>query len=474
MSVVPGTVDTEQQPPMTVPLRHFLVALGFLLAGGVVGGVLVLGGIGPITAPGWSSLAHVHLLLAGWVCVTIMGAMTQFVPVWSGVEIHSRRLATRQLQLVTVGLVGFVGGLLAGRLALVPVFGALMVVGFWVFAYNIAATIRAVGPLATLDVTERNFLIAVGFFLLLTAAGLVLAVDLVVPILRATPIDRADLVGAHATLAVFGAILTTVFGALFQLATMFTQTDLHGIDHPLRRIVSVGYPAGVVALAGGRLLGPDIAGGRLLGVGGGGLVIAGVLAMSVILARRLFEAQVPWTPMLSRYAVLAPAMALWALLTLPRWLRAPLAAETRFGAPGTAHLLGLGVIGFVVLGTVYHVVPFIVWVHRYSDRLGFEDVPMIDDLYSDRLARIDFACFLAGTLLLVVSDLLTTLSESALGGVLGSGVDVARLITTGAGLGGAAILVGVVVFCLNVVSVLRTHSPHSVRAILFGTRRSEG
>jgi hypothetical protein len=34
MRVVPGDVDTDGGPPMAIPLRHFLVALGLLVAGG--------------------------------------------------------------------------------------------------------------------------------------------------------------------------------------------------------------------------------------------------------------------------------------------------------------------------------------------------------------------------------------------------------------------------------------------------------
>jgi len=83
MSVVPGPLETDQQPPMTIPLRHFVLGLAFLLLGIGVGLGIAAG-----VAPGFATLAHVHLLLAGWVCLTIMGAMTQFVPVWSGVELH--------------------------------------------------------------------------------------------------------------------------------------------------------------------------------------------------------------------------------------------------------------------------------------------------------------------------------------------------------------------------------------------------
>jgi hypothetical protein len=106
-------------------------------------------------------------------------------------------------------------------------------------------------------------------------------------------------------------------------------------------------------------------------------------------------------------------------------------------------------VGFVVLGTLYHVVPFIVWVHRYSDRLGLEDVPMIDDLYSDWLAAVDGVFFAGGTITLLASDL---------SGVP-SGVRIA---------GAAAVAVGAAVFVANILSVLHRHSPHGIAGVLFG------
>ncbi|SNZ13015.1 hypothetical protein SAMN06269185_2014 [Natronoarchaeum philippinense] len=446
MSAVPGNVDTDRQPPMTVPLRHFVVALAFLLAGIVLGLGDAAGRVS-----GLAGLAHVHLLLVGWVCVTIMGAMTQFVPVWSGVELHSRRLAVVQLWLVTVGLVGFVVGLQQWRPAVLPWFGAAMVLGFWTFAYNVGRTLAAVEHF---DVTERHFAAALGFFVLLTTLGLLLALDFARPFLFEFGIARGDVVAAHATLGVFGAVLTTVVGALYQLATMFTQTELHGVDVSIRRFEEVAYPVGVLALAGGRL-----AASAPIARLGGALVALSLLGVGVVLARRLYETRVEWTPMLSRYAVAAPALALWALLTLPAWLRTPLDPATRFGAPGTGHLLAFGAVGFVVLGTVYHVVPFIVWVHRYSDLLGFEDVPMIDDLYDDRLAAADFALLLAGFAAITASDWLA-------GDALGAAALTAPewLVPVGGALAG----LGAALFVVNVALVLRNHGQHTLRELLVG------
>ncbi|WP_436908436.1 hypothetical protein [Halosimplex marinum] len=433
MSAIPGEVDTDRQPPMTVPLRHFLVGLGLLVAGGAVG---VLDAVGLLS--GFAGLAHVHLLLAGWVCVTIMGAMVQFVPVWSNVALHSRRLATAQLWLVAAGVAGMAASFATGAVGWVHAFGGLALLGFWVFVYNVGRTLARARPW---DVTERHFALALAFFAVVPAMGFALAMDYSMVFLAGSPVSRVRLTAAHATLAVFGAVLTTVLGALYQLATMFTQTELHGVDIYLRRVEEVGYPVGVLALASGRLVGS-----APLARVGGLLVAVALGGFAVVLGRKLVETTVERTPMLSRYAVAAAAMAAWAVLAARAWLADPLAPSALFGG-GPPHLLVFGVVGFVVLGTLYHVVPFIVWVHRYSDRLGYEQVPMIDDLYDDRLAAADFACVTLG----------------AVGLVAGTALDLPAVVTAGSG---AVATVGFALFAANLLGVVREHSPHTLRAVL--------
>jgi hypothetical protein len=437
MSAIPGNLDTGQQPPMTVPLRHFFVALGFLLVGLGVG-------IGRLTGvvSGGGRIAHVHLMLAGWVCVTIMGAMTQFVPVWSGTNLYSRRLASIQLALVTAGLTGFAVTFLSGALVWLILFGGVMLSGFWVFVYNVGRTLTTVPEY---DVTERHFLFALGSFLLLTVFGLTLAIDLTEPILTGLPITHGGVLGAHVTLAVFGAILTTVYGALYQLGTMFTQTELHGVDHHLQSLEESGHMAGVLLLAGGRLA--DI---ELVAQTGAVLLLVSAVGFAAILGRKLAEMQVEWTPMHSRYTVVVPALVAWVLLSAQAWLTDPTARAHLFGGPAVAHLLTLGVVGFVVLGTLYHIVPFIVWVHEYSDLLGFEDVPMIDDLYDDRLAALDFGFLVAGTAALVLSDALVSDTRLAMAG-------------------GVLVTLGILVFLMNMLLVVHRHSPQSFDVVLVGS-----
>ena len=443
MSAIPGDIETDTQPPMAIPLRHFVVGLAFLLVGAFVGALAPMGVI-----PGVSTLAHVHLLLAGWVCITIMGAMTQFVPVWSGTTLHSRRLSTIQLWTVTAGLAGFVGCLFGGFYDWLPVFGGLLLLGFWTFVYNVGRTLYGVRPW---DVTERHFALALGFFLLVTLFGLILAVGFTRPVLSDLPITRSALRSSHATLAVFGAVLTTVFGALYQLGTMFTQTELRGLDHHLRRIEEIGYPVGVLALAAGRLFAvPEI--GRI----GALLVAVGVGAMGLVLGRRLLETEVAWNPMLRRYAVAAASMVVWAILTIPSWVVSPLGLAATFGSPAGTHLLLFGVVGFVVTGTLYHIVPFIAWVHRYSDRLGLETVPMIDDLYDDRLAGGDFVALLVGTAVLVGVETVGTVR------INGASIASDPLLTV---FGGLISVLGFTLFAANLVLTIRRHGGQSIPGV---------
>lgn len=434
MSAIPSGLSTDTQPPMTLPLRYFLVALALLLAGAV---------FGTATALGWLSglvgLAHLHTLLAGWVCLTIMGAMTQFVPVWSAEPLHSRRLATVQLWLVAGGLVTFVVALLRVQFALLAVAGGVMLAGYWLFVYNLWRTLP---PAREFDVTEAHFAFALVCFLAATGLGLALAVDFATGVFFEVGISRLAVVRTHATLAVFGAVVATIIGALYQLATMFTQTDLGRVDRWLKRLELVSYPAGVLALAAGRLLGSA----TLARVGAVG-VVAGLVAVAAVVGHKLLEAQVNWTPMLSRYAVVVVAVNAWAAPTLPAWLAAPLSPDRLLAPPGAVHLLVFGVVGFVVLGTLYHVVPFIVWVHRYSDLLGYEPVPMVDDLYSDRIAAADFGCLLVGLL-------------AVFAGVYLDGPTL--LLAVGA----AAATLGAVLFTVNMLLVLRRHSTHTLAGIV--------
>ncbi|WP_435365944.1 hypothetical protein [Haloarchaeobius sp. DYHT-AS-18] len=387
-------LDTGQGPPTAIPLRHFLVALAFLAAGMGLWVIRLYPTPQRVAPPP----AVVHAVVVGWICLTIMGAMTQFVPVWSGVRLHSTRLARLQLPLVAGGVVGIVAGFWSMTLWLVPAGGLLAGLGLWLFTYNIWRTLP---PRGDRDVTETHFAVALAFLSAVPAVGLALGAGFLDPAVLDSLPPRDRLVSAHATMAVFGVILPTVFGALYQLAVMFAGTSLDERDQRFQRVETAVYPLGVGVLAAGRLLDSSPV-ARL----GGALVLVGVAAFTVVLGRVLRRRTVETTPTLARYGVVAVALACWVVLTVPAWVGGdPTAATARYGGTGGVALLLFGGVAVVVVGSLYHVIPFLVWLERYSDLLGYEPVPMVEDLFDHRLARADFWLVVAGTGLVAGADL---------------------------------------------------------------------
>jgi len=442
MRGVPGDLTTSTRPPTTIPLRHFLVALAFLVAGGGLALLRAAGLAG--TAPGLDGIAVAHLLLVGWVCLTILGAMTQFVPVWSGVEIHSERLATLQLVAVAVGVTGFAAGLWLGRPADAALMAGVMVLGIGAFAYNISRTLWRARPF---DTTEAHFALAVGFFALAAVLGGTLAADYRWGVLAGSGLSRPAVVDAHVTLAVLGAVVTTVIGALYQLGPMFTQTDELAVETRATRVSTAAYPVGVLALAAGRLVEASP-----VAAVSGVLVAGGAAVAGAILLRRVRDATGAATPMLSRYAVVAVAALAWSATALATWIRAPLGPDVRFGHPAVGPVLLGALVGFVVVGSLYHVVPFIVWLDRYADRVGLERVPAIDDLYDARVATVDLAATLGGTALVLAAAL--SPAVAALGADWSVAAGTGGLVYT---TGGALVVVGAVLFAGNMVGTVIRH-----------------
>ena len=434
MQPPPTDLDTDRQPPLSLPFAHF--AIGGLLL--VVGGAIA--GVGPLVLPiRASSAGTLHLLLAGWIGLTIMGAMTQFVPVWSGTSLHSRRLSVASLWLVVLGVLGMVTIFFAGSYRLFPLPATVLLAGFWLFAVNI---VRSMPPLSDLDITEAHFVFALGSLLLATVLGWLLAADVGYHFLPALPISSHGLLMAHLTLTVFGFVLVTIVGALYQLGPMFTQSKPTALDRHLAHVEMVALPGGVVALAGGRLLSS-----LLLARFGAVLLLVGALGFAGFLLRRLFTAQVETDPMLRRYWLVGLSLAGWALLSVPGWLADPLSHFVRFGSPRGTHLIFVGVFALTIVGTFYHVVPFIVWFHRYSDRLGYEPVPMIGDLYDERLATVEFWALALGLGVLWAGELF--------------GLPVWVLYV-----GGNLLGLGVLLFGANMGLVVWRHRPETAREIL--------
>jgi hypothetical protein len=63
----------------------------------------------------------------------------------------------------------------------------------------------------------------------------------------------------------------------------------------------------------------------------------------------------------------------------------------------------VGFTGFIIVGQTYKILPFLVWFNKYSDKVGQAHVPMLKDMFDERLAKIEFWLMLAGFLIAAVA-----------------------------------------------------------------------
>lgn len=55
---------------------------------------------------------------------------------------------------------------------------------------------------------------------------------------------------------------------------------------------------------------------------------------------------------------------------------------------GIVYLIGFGVS--ITTGMMYKIVPFLVWYHKYSSKVGLEKVPMLKEMFNENYAEYGF------------------------------------------------------------------------------------
>jgi hypothetical protein len=158
-------------------------------------------------------LAHVHLNLLGFVTLTVVGTGHTLFPTIAGAPLYSQRLALATFVLLSLGMLGLVGGfLMAEPLAQVGA-GLLVLAGALCYGWNVLGTWRAAETKSSLPVL--HLLCATGWLLGTAAGGLFLAWNgRTVP--PPVPIGTAHVMG-YSHMALVGFILQTIMGALGHL-----------------------------------------------------------------------------------------------------------------------------------------------------------------------------------------------------------------------------------------------------------------
>ena len=375
-----GALSLDQAPPLSIPASFFLtIPFGILTAGLI----LIVSGIAAMSSP-WApqALALTHAGTLGILAMGMLGALYQMTPVIAGTPVPYTRIAHLVHILLLAGLVGFAWRLLGGPVAAMS--WAIMAFKLALPAFLLPLGWALLYP-ATVNETVQGMRLAVLSLLVITLMGLMMAAGYAGELF---PQDRMLWVQVHLTVALLGWVgglimsvswqvipmfylapamnKTTkrwlfgmlVTGLILPLAVLFATIDTTGWLSPGKIVAISSLPAALVIWAFHPFLVLKSLAGRK--------------------RKRSDASLLFWKSGMGTALLIIPLATTALLLPDPRW-------QVLFGWVAI-----WGWAGMIMHGMLSRIVPFLVWFHRFSARVGLEPVPSMRGLLSQQRIKIAF------------------------------------------------------------------------------------
>jgi len=322
----------------------------------------------------WQSphlLSLLHLALVGWVTLVAVGVLYQMLPVIQQVPLWGESTGHFVLAGLAAGTVGLSGGFWSLRVPWLIAGGTLVIAALALFLAAMAGTLRQVASWNLKGVYVANALL---YLAVTVALGLVMALNFRFGFLGPATVR---VLAIHAHLGVMGWLTLLIVGVSYQLVPMFGLA--HGFSERPARMVLLLLNLGLLLLAGTMAAG----GPRFAEALAAFLILAGVVLyvidMGRIIHRRVRrQMDISLRYMLSSLAYLVTGAGVGTGLLFGLWPTGR--ASILYG-----YLVIAGWVGLVVIGMAHKIVPFLAWHVRFGARLGKEQVPLPNDLLSERL-----------------------------------------------------------------------------------------
>jgi len=353
-------------------------------------------------------LSITHLVVLGWISMVIFGALYQLLSVIMEVKLYSEKLA-----FISFGLLGI------GTL--------LLAISFWNFWLGIPMRMAAVLLLLAVlffavnvfrtgnkspkkSIEKRCIQTAVVWLLFTVIAGFVLVVNLAQPFIS-TP--HLALLKLHAHMGIIGWFMLLIMGVSSRLFPMFMVSHQPNTQK-LRNayfLINTGLIIAVFCL---------------FFQWNTGLIVSVVVVVLGIIYFLSFMLEV-YRKRLKKRLDIGMKQSVFSLvvLLLPIAIIAVLNASITSTQSITSPMaivygssLLIGFITSLILGQTYKTLPFIIWLKVYRKRVGKEKIPFPKELYSDKVAHLQFWGFMIGFIIFLMAILLQSLKMVQIGGVL--------------------------------------------------------
>ncbi|NPA12696.1 MAG: hypothetical protein GXO45_01780, partial [Aquificae bacterium] len=354
---VVGSLATKLAPPFSLVLHYFVAGTV-----AVILSVLFLftfrDSLGlPFNDFSYASLIHMFLL--GFVMMVIFGALYQLIPVALEIPIFSFKLGYIQFYLYALGIGLFVFSMYkADYFSLLPVGAFLVYISMVLFLINFFVSLL---KLERLTITAK-FLISASVSLFIgISIGLFLAFNFVYSFYAG---DIIPFVFAHIIFSLFGFVFMVIMGVSMVLLPMFTLA--HKFDD---RYIKLGYIVMNTAVFGGGfglLLFNNVYTKLIVSV----LLFVGLL-LYLLQVLEIYRKRPRKTPDIGIDTMFYSHTFLLVSIVFG-WLTY---LDSRFSIP-FAVLLVFGFLATLIFGTLYKIIPFLTWFHRFSELVGKVKVPM--------------------------------------------------------------------------------------------------
>jgi hypothetical protein len=362
-------LSLEQAPPISAPLRFFVTAPMFA----VLAGCLMLWSGPALFESRWTpaALAVTHLMTLGFMLQCMLGALQQLLPVVAGANFrHPLLLASVVHITLSVGTLFLVAAFLLQQPALFSVAAVFLVIALFVFI--LAASHALWGASGTSPVI-RGLRLALSGLAVTVSLGLLLALSLAG--LLAVPLVSMTNVHLGWGFVAWGCALLGAVG--FTVVPMFQQTPAYPAWFARRFSWSTLVTTLLWSVT--ELMAWELAASVLsIGV----VLITAIFALSTLnLQRQSKRANPDATGRLWQLAMISVLLActLWlATRVLPMWAH----------WPGWTLLVGTLVLfgGFmsVIIGMLYKIIPFLVWLHLHHQGRGRLIAPNMKKVLAQR------------------------------------------------------------------------------------------
>jgi hypothetical protein len=365
-------------------------------------------------------LTFVHVNTLGLIGSVIFGASYQMLPIVLQTPLAAPRLARLSWWLYLPGLVAFVAGLGHGMPALLALGGTLTFTAIVLYVRVIGGTLLAA---PTRDAIWWHVLAATTALATGATLGLLLALSKAVGFLAGLTLP---ILAAHVALMLGGWVSPLLTGVAYRLVSMFTLTEDRLI--PALEIAELELTAvGAWTVAASLLLdlGPFVTLGGAVALLAGLLLFAGQIARLYLLRlRRSPDVHIPFVLVSLASGLAAAGLLTWGFAvgrgpSDPIWI-----------------VVGwLAIVGWAetaIQGFLYKIGPFLTWLRRYGPLAGVRRVPMLEDLYSRRLALVGWVAWTSGLVLGAVTPL-TTAEWIPLAAAIGLSLGGAATVVNAAG-----------------------------------------